>query len=309
MSLAEGLSQVFSVSGAKVLDASKNEFVMRGVNNPHIWLPVRSCKSLNRIAELKTNTVRVVWMLNGKPSKLEKIIQHIIELDMIPMVELHDATGNRTAEKLLDCANYYARADVKEVLLKYERYILVNIANEWGDNSTTNEYWRDSYYKAIDILRVAGYKTTIVVDAPGWGQNIDPFFAYGKDVLNHDTLKNILFSVHMYGSWNDPVKISTDLQKAFDMHLPLIVGEFGYNHYNGNNNLRCKVDHLTVLSKCQELGYGYLAWSWSGNNKENEWLDLADKKNWKELNWWGKEVFETENGISKTARKASVFVK
>jgi mannan endo-1,4-beta-mannosidase len=307
LNLSNCNSQTFTISGTKVLDANENEFIMRGVNNPHVWLPMRSYRSLERIAELNSNTVRIVWMIKGKPAKLEKVIKRVIELDMIPMVELHDATGNPTTEKLLECAKYYTRTDVKEVLLKYEKYLLINIANEWGDHPMTDEYWRDSYKQAIDTLRHAGYKTTIVIDAPGWGQKIDPFFVYGQDVLNHDPLKNILFSVHMYGSWNDAQKINDELQKSFDMGLPLIVGEFGYNSDNGNNNLGCKVDHLTILSKCQELGYGFLAWSWSGNNKENEWLDLAEHKNWNKLTWWGKEVFETENGITKTAKKASIF--
>jgi mannan endo-1,4-beta-mannosidase len=300
-------SQGFSIFGTSLIDANGKDFILRGVSNPHIWLPHKSYKSLTRIAELNSNTVRIVWMMNGKPAKLERIIKRCIELKIIPMVELHDATGNPTTEKLLECASYYTRTDVKKMLLKYEKYLLINIANEWGDHPMTDEYWRDSYTQAIDTLRNAGYKTTIVIDAPGWGQKIDPFFVYWEDVLTHDPLKNVLFSVHMYGSWNDSQKIENDLQRAFDMKIPLIVGEFGYNFDNGNNNLGCKVNHLALLSKCQELGYGYLAWSWSGNNKENQWLDLADHKNWKTLSWWGKEVFETENGITKTAKRASVF--
>ena len=30
---------------------------------------------------------------------------------------------------------------------------------------------------------------------------------------------------------------------------------------------------------------------------------------WKTLTWWGKEIFESENGISKTSKKASVFIR
>jgi mannan endo-1,4-beta-mannosidase len=307
MNMYDGNSQVFTISGTKLIDAKGKPFIMRGVNNPHVWLPIKSFNSLERIAGLKSNTVRIVWDMKGKPAKLDKIISKVIELKMIPIVEMHDVTGNPTAEKLLEVTGYYARNDVKEVLLKYEKYLLINIANEWGNHNVTDAYWRDSYKKAIDTLRKAGYKTTIVIDAPGWGQKIDPFFAFGKEVLNHDSLKNILFSIHMYGSWNDSIKIENDLQKAYDLGLPLIVGEFGYNYNNGKNNLGCTVNHLTILKKCNELGYGYLAWSWSGNNKENEWLDLANKKNWKQLNWWGKEVFESKNGISNTAVKASIF--
>jgi mannan endo-1,4-beta-mannosidase len=302
-------SQVFTISGTKLLDANDNQFIIRGVSCPNVWLPRHSYNSLQQIANLNANTVRIVWDVKGKAKKLDKVINRVIELKMIPMVELHDATGNPTAEKLLEVTKYYIQSDVKEVLLKYQKYLLINIANEWGDHTMTDEYWRDSYNSAIDILRKAGYKTTLVIDAPGWGQKIDPFYTCGKDVLSHDSLKNILFSIHMYGSWNDPEEIKNDLQKAYDMGLPLIVGEFGYNYENGKNNLGCKVDHRTIMAKCNQLAYGFLAWSWSGNNKENSWLDLANSKNWKDINWWGKEIFESKDGISNNAKKASVFEK
>jgi mannan endo-1,4-beta-mannosidase len=309
MNMFNCIAQVFTISGTKLLDANGNQFIMKGVNNPHVWIPNHAFRSLDRIAELNSNTVRIVWELKGKPKQLDKVINRVIELGMVPIVELHDITGNTSSEKLLETTKYFTRDDVKKILVKYEKYLLINIANEWGDHTMTNEYWRDSYFSAIDILREAGYKTTIVIDAPGWGQKIDPFFAFGKDVINHDPLKNILLSIHMYGSWNDPKKIENDLQKAYDMDLPLIVGEFGYNYDNGKNNLGCKVNHLTILAKCKELGYGFLAWSWSGNNKENQWLDLADRKNWTQLTFWGKEIFETQDGIKKNAKKASVFEK
>jgi mannan endo-1,4-beta-mannosidase len=204
-------------------------------------------------------------------------------------------------------AKYYTRSDVKEVLLKYEKFLLLNIANEWGDHNTTSEYWRDAYMQAIDSLRKAGYRTTIVIDASGWGQNLQPILDYGKELLEYDPQHNVLFSVHMYGSWNDPEKIKSELQKAYDAELPMIVGEFGYNYNNGENNLKCKVDQQVVLETCHKLQYGYLPWSWSGNNEENAWLDLTDSENWKELTDWGKSVFEGKYGIIATGIKASVF--
>lgn len=300
-------SQYFTVSGTKLIDAGGKEFIIRGVNSPHVWFPRKSDKTLERLAELNVNTVRIVWQTSGKPGRLEKTLEKCIASGMVPMVELHDATGDSTSEKLMEMVNYYTSSKVKKVLMKYEKYLLLNIANEWGNHGVTAEFWKDSYIKAIEALRSAGYKTTIVIDGPGWGQNLDPILQYGNELLQIDPLHNILFSVHMYGSWNDPLKIDFELQNAYDKILPLIVGEFGYNFDKGHNNLGCMVDHTAILKKCHELNYGYLAWSWSGNNKENAWLDLAEKRGWKKLTWWGRQVFESEYGIKKTAKKASVF--
>jgi mannan endo-1,4-beta-mannosidase len=299
-------SQGFTVSGTKLLDSNGNEFVIRGVNNPHIWYQRQSLDALSHIAALKANCVRIVWQLYGSAGQLDTVIDRCIELEMIPLVEMHDVTGNTESGKLLETVSYYTRPDVKSILHKYEKYVLINLANEWGDYNITPEYWKKSYMVAIEKLRNAGIKTTLVIDGPAWGQKIQPILQYGKELLNYDPQKNLLFSVHAYYLWNSAVTIDTALQKAHDAKLPLIVGEFGYNYENGKNNLACTVDHKTLMRKCNELNYGYIAWSWAGNDSINAWLDLSD---WNDLTWWGKEIFESENGIGATSKKASVFSK
>jgi mannan endo-1,4-beta-mannosidase len=298
--------QGFTVEGTKLIDADGKEFTIKGVNVPSIWYLGKSAEALKKIAGLNANCVRIVWSTVGKADELDKVFQQCVKLEIIPMVELHDATGSPKVEKLLETVSYYTTKEVKEVLLKYEKYLLINLANEWGDYYITPEYWKDSYGKAVEMLRNAGINSTLVIDGPKWGQDLQPILQYGKALLDMDPQKNILFSVHMYGFWNDSQKIETELQKAHDLLLPLIIGEFGYDLNKGNNNLNCKVDHKLILRKCNELGYGYLPWSWAGNDENNAWLDMSD---WDKLTWWGKELFEGPNGITATAKKSSVFEK
>jgi mannan endo-1,4-beta-mannosidase len=300
-------AQCFTVSGTRLLDANGKDFVIRGVNNPHIWFSAKANKALITLSDLNANTIRIIWETKGSPGKLKKTLKKCIELKMIPMVELHDATGDSSTEKLMQMVAYYTGTRVKNVLLPFEKYLLINIANEWGDHNVTSDHWKASYIKVVAAMRNAGYKTTLVIDAPGWGQKLEPVLQCGKELLQSDPLHNLLFSVHMYGSWNDSQKIDHELQKAYDDSIPLIVGEFGYNFDKGNNNLHCMVDHTVILRKCNELQYGYIPWSWTGNNKENAWLNLAEKRDWKTLTWWGRQVFEGEYGIKKTAKRASVF--
>ena len=87
----------------------------------------------------------------------------------------------------------------------------------------------------------------------------------------------------------------------------MIVGEFGYNHNDGQNNLGCKADHRIIMATCKRLGYGFMPWSWTGNNRENAWLDLVDSRDWKTPTQWGREVIEGECGIRQTALPACVF--
>lgn len=307
MTSVAGWAQGFTTDKSKLIDAEGQVFVIRGMNNPHAWFGEKAYQALDDIQAVGCNTVRIVWTTKGKDSDLERIIQRCIELEMIPMVELHDVTGNTSGERLAEMASWYAEPERAKMLLKYERFLLLNIANEWGAHKTKADYWRSSYSNCIDIMRGAGYKTTIVIDAPGWGQNLDPIVKCGQDLIDHDPQHNILFSIHMYGSWNKSSKIKEKLNLCHQKDLPLIVGEFGYNYRKGLNNLGCKVDHIAILSTCNELEYGYMPWSWTGNNKENQWLDLVEPSDWKTLTWWGQQVIAGEGGITETAKKATVF--
>ena len=297
----------FTTKRTQLMDAAGHAFVIAGINNPHAWFGERAYQALDDIAATKANTVRIVWNTRGRADQLERIVERCIALKMVPMVELHDVTGNSSAERLLDMAHYYTRDDVKAVLMRHERYLLINIANEWGDHHATAQHWQESYGAAITEMRTAGYKTTLVVDAPGWGQNIQPILEAGRTLIEHDPLHNILFSVHMYGSWNNAQDIVDKLSTAKEIELPLIVGEFGYNHNDGQNNLGCKADHRIIMATCKRLGYGFMPWSWTGNNRENAWLDLVDSRDWKTPTQWGREVIEGECGIRQTALPACVF--
>jgi len=297
----------FITKDDKLIDAEGKAFIIKGMNNPHAWFGEKAYHALDFIHEVGCNTVRIVWQTSGKDADLEKIINRVIELEMIPMVELHDVTGSDSKEKLLDMARWYCERERVTMLKKYERYLLLNIANEWGGHVITNSKWLDSYTDAVKLMRESGYLTTIVVDGSGWGQNINPLIKCGQDLIAADPLHNILLSVHMYGSWNNPEKIRNDLKTCHDLKLPVIVGEFGYNYSDGKNNLGCKADHTVIISTCNELGYGFMPWSWTGNNKQNQWLDLVDPSDWKTLTWWGKQVISAPGGITQTAKKSAVF--
>lgn len=304
----EGHAQeYFHVQKTQLIDAAGQPFIIAGVNNPHAWLGEKAYQALDDIAATGANTLRIVWHTRGQAAELERVIERCIALKMIPMVELHDVTGNSSGERLLDMARYYAREDVKTVLMRYERFLLINIANEWGAHRVTTKHWQKCYEKAIALLREAGFKTTLVVDAPGWGQNILPILKGGQQLIDCDPLHNILFSVHMYGSWNDSQKIINKLTEAKNKQLPLIVGEFGYNYNDGKNNLGCKADHRTILKTCHQLDYGFMPWSWTGNNQENAWLDMVDHRDWKTPTAWGTDVIEGAYGIRQTAIPAKVF--
>jgi mannan endo-1,4-beta-mannosidase len=110
---------------------------MRGMNSAHIWWDNWNrnfaFNSLPTISLAGFNTVRIVWQIKTDGgldnNYLEKIIQTVIQYQMIPMVELHDATGSTNEQDLYACARWFR--DNISLFNKYSKYVLINIANEW----------------------------------------------------------------------------------------------------------------------------------------------------------------------------------
>lgn len=296
----------FRVSGSVLKDANGNAFVARGVNNPHVWYDAQSYNVLGNLAGRKTNLIRVVWTTGGSASRLDQILTAIEAQKMVPMVELHDGTGSNNASLLQSMANYWTRTDILAILKKHERFLLLNIANEWGDSSKTPQQWSNDYKQPITTIRNAGLTTTIVIDNPGYGQNGAAGVQYGAGLVSHDPRHNLLFSIHAYGMYNNANDIYSAISAYKNSNLALVFGEFGYNYNNGANNLNSKVDALKLMEWSQQFGVGYVAWSTTGNDSANAWLDLM-KSDWTTTTSWGNTVWYSQYGISNTAVKASVF--
>ena len=178
---------------------------------------------------------------------------------MIAVVEVHDGTGKDDVRYLNRAIDYWI--DVKDALIGNEAYAILNIANEWYGSWSNNEKWRDAYIEAIPKLREAGIKNTIMVDSAGWGQNVtQSVLTFADKIVEADPDKNTMFSVHMYGSaGKNAAVIKSTIAKSIKMNICLVVGEFGYNHSDGD------VDEATIMSYTTEVGMGYIGWSWKGN--------------------------------------------
>jgi mannan endo-1,4-beta-mannosidase len=263
---------------------------IKGVNNPHIWFDNQAYSALNTIRSSGFNTVRIVWSTSGSGSRLQQIISQCQALGLKPIPELHDVTGGSGQYDIDKMVNYWI--SIRDYI---PSDVWINIANEWGPSNSTA--WRDAYINGIKKLRSNWMNNTIVVDAGGWGQDDQDILNYGPAILKAD--QNVVFSIHMYGSWNDKNKITTFLNNCKNKAIPVMVGEFGYNYNNGSNNLSCKVDAAHVMSTCKNLGIGYIAWSWCGNNAENAWLDMTS--NWGNLTTWGNLIKSFDGSFDPTA--------
>jgi mannan endo-1,4-beta-mannosidase len=266
-------------------------------------------KTFPEIAKTGANVVRIVWLSDdedsrGNASRLELIVANCIENNMIPMIELHGATGKW--DLLQNMVDYWVKPEVVAVIKKYEKFLLLNIANECGDHGITEEQFREGYSKAIERIRNTGVKLPIVIDASSWGQNIDILQAAGPFLIEQDPEKNLLFSIHMWWPEDDGSKdkIILEINESVEMELPLIVGEYA------PMGVGCKefIDHITIMSQCQKNEIGWLTWSWGlVNNADCELMDMTNNEQpgkFDGLYAWGLEVAVTDtNSIKKTSVK------
>ena len=252
----------FYVSGAKLYDPTGAEFRIRGTNQAHCDSP----GSATGIPLSGANTVRMA--ICGSRSvayNLAALTRHQ-SAGVVPMPGRWNGTCKSDTAILTKMVD--AWVEDAPTWTKLNGTGLINIANEWGPPNSP--VWRDSYITAISRMRAAGYTGTLVVDSGGCGQDPLDIINYGAAVLASDPQKNILFDVHVYGSYHFPAAASwqTDYTKSMAAlkatRLPIILGEFGPGANVGPSPTA--ITPQQIIATAEEAGFGWLSWAWDDNN-------------------------------------------
>jgi mannan endo-1,4-beta-mannosidase len=293
------------VSGTRIVEANGSTFVMRGVSHAHVWYPTQTTSFAN-IKALGTNTVRVVLGSGQRwgPSNAGEVVDLCKANRLICVLEVHDTTGfgEEGAAATLDQAVTYWISQKSE-LVGEEDYIVLNIGNEpFGNNQAVSATWATATSNAITRLRSNGFNHLIMADAPMWGQDWQNIMRdNARTVFNADPDRNTVFSIHMYGVYDTAAEINAYFDAFQTAGLPLVVGEFGIDHSDGNP------DEDTIMAQAQARGLGYIGWSWSGNSGGVEYLDMVTGFNPAQLTPWGTRIFNGANGIRQTSREATIY--
>lgn len=300
----------WSLSGSQILDPNGNPFVYRGINHAHAWYADRTPQALRDIAATGANAVRIV-LANGTQwsrtsgSEVTSIINQCKANKLVCVLEVHDSTGygeNSAATHISRATEYWLSSDIKAAITGQEDYVIVNIANEpFGNNTSASTYTNDTI-TAIRALRNGGLTHQLMVDAANWGQDwSNSMRDNAPAMLAADTLKNTIFSVHMYEVYDTASKVQSYLSSFQNRGLAIVVGEFGAEH--GGKN----VAEEAILQYAQDMRIGYLGWSWSGNGSCCVNLDIVNNWNPASLSTWGNYLLNSTNGIKATSRLATHF--
>lgn len=295
----------FHISGRNLLDANNNNFIMRGISHAHVWYPTQTSSFAN-IKAAGANTVRVV--LGGgrwgpsSASDVTNVINLCKTNKLICVLEDHDTTGfgeDAAATSLATAVNYWK--SIQSVLTGQEAYVIINIGNEPYGNTNASGWIADTK-NAIIAMRSVGFQHTLMVDAPNWGQDWQFIMRdNAASVFAADTAKNTIFSIHMYGVFDTAAEIQSYVSTFVTAGLPLVIGEFGWNHSDGNP------DEDSIMATAQANGIGYLGWSWSGNGGGVEYLDMVTAFDPAQRTSWGIRIITGANGLSTTSKEASVY--
>jgi mannan endo-1,4-beta-mannosidase len=266
------------VDGKYLKDGSGNTVRLIGINHAHAWYRGHLSSALQGIRSWGANSVRVV-LANGykwtkiPASEVSTIISQARSYGFKAIVlEVHDTTGygdDSSACTLDRAVDYWI--EIKSVLDGQEDFVIINIGNEpIGNNSSYVSQWANWTKSAIQRLRNNGFTHVIMVDAPNWGQDwTNTMRNNASDVLNADSLKNTIFSIHMYGVYNTASKVQSYISYFYNNNLPLCIGEFGNYHTDGDP------DEQAIVQYARQYGYSIFGWSWCGNGGGVEYLDMV----------------------------------
>jgi chitodextrinase len=302
------------VNGRYLYSAVGEKVVLRGVNEMFVYsADKQGINILPQIAQTGANSVRIVWNTGGLAADLDALLGNCINNKMIPIVQLDDITGN--IYNLQICLNYWKRADIIAAMNKYKKWVLLNIANEAGDNNTTDTQYQAAYIDAVAQLRGVGYTVPFIIDADGYGQNENSILNTWNAILQSDPQHNIIFSLHPY--WKDAVtqNLQTRFTNVFNAvvanNIPFMIGE---GPQQAGWDCSTTIPYSWVMQQCQTNEIGWLVWTWgavqdgTGGCANN--FDVTTNGNFGSWsNTWGQAIAITDpNSIQNTSiRPPSIY--
>lgn len=318
------LQQAYTYKMGKYLaDKCGNKVILRGVNMGSVYAVNFGLKELEEIEKTGANNVRIIleeqyndWSNGGTvtaltAAKIEPLITSCLAKGIIPILELHDYTGSaNVATALPKATQWWTSAGIKAMLQKYQKSIIINIANEPDNGSASDASYADANINAVKTLRNAGYTCPIMIDAPNWGKDHVFFLYKGQTLMDADPLHNLLFSVHAYwpttgpfGNYTD-AKITANFTALKQSGLPIVIGELAIADIQ--NGLNYNINYRLMMKLCQENEFGYIAWWWGFNNNPgaNNQLSMTNDGLYSGLAGGGKAIaVDDANSIKNTAKR------
>ena len=234
------------VSGRFLQDTCGNNLVIRGVEQPlgygfetPAWDPVANPSGgslenlVDEIAASGANGVRVLLdMADGQPSlaRYDQLIGRAVGHGLIVYI------SNGSSAGAYDHLAFWGRADVKTLVAKYQKWIIIDALQEPGSLSRTA--WRDQAIAAVASIRGQGYTVPLTVISNQDGRDLPAILQYGAEVVASDPLRKTIMGWQAYwgsSGWyqgdyggqfglSSPTSIANGITVAAQQSFPIQVG-------------------------------------------------------------------------------------
>ncbi len=257
------VENTFNIREASLLDPCGERLVIRGVNVGIAFPPDSRASKLSEIAKTGSNTVRLTfrWQFNkSAPNIVDRAIRKAVKHKMVAIPSLWDATGSW--EQLQFAVDFWSQPQMVEVLRRYEDMILLNIANEAGDEKVSQENYRKGYSSAIKQLRKSGLHMPLIIDAADWGRQESYLLKNAQYLLSQDPDKNLIFSWHPWDADQSRERYKKTIDAAIALKIVLLIGEFAQTgaHHKG------KIDYEYIMEYAEKQRTGWLWWWWDSRD-------------------------------------------
>ncbi|MBA3705858.1 MAG: T9SS type A sorting domain-containing protein [Bacteroidetes bacterium] len=266
--------------------------IIRGVEHMLYWTDTEG----TRIAEISksgANSVRLMLSVDDITGpKLKALLQKCINEKMYVSVAIWKPWLNR---------DFWARTEIKAVLLEYENYITIHGLGE-AEYSNDDVRWQNEAKEVINKIRAAGYKAPIDILTSTFGRDPNPIFKYGQSLVDYDPLHNIILGVQMYwGKWYEGefgMTIAAGCQKFATLNFPVQVGAATDDCDNNCG--------LTAWDEAYKNQLGAMWWAWTGDARNNNMSNDGTATN---LTGQGQYLVNTgPYSLSKTSVKSTCII-
>jgi mannan endo-1,4-beta-mannosidase len=295
------------VKDGRLVESDGRDLTLRGINHGFTWHRGQA-GTFAGIKAAGANSARLSlgmghrWRPADNSADVADAIAQCKKNRLICILDAHDTMGfgqQGGAATVAQAVDYWLA--IQSALTGQEDYVMVNIADEpFGNNHY--QTWVAETADAIRRLRSAGFRHTLMVDAPDWGQDLSfTMRDNAAAVLAADPTGNTVFDIHMYGVFNAAPKVQSYLASFTTRRLAVVVGEFSDYHPYG------VPASDAIMMYAQAYRIGYLGWSWSGNSTDVRYLDMVRNFDPKVRTPWGTRFIAGVNGLSATSREAGIY--
>jgi mannan endo-1,4-beta-mannosidase len=296
-----GTHTSYYVQDGALYDHCGEKVILRGINHPTLYVD-REGAALPEIAKTGANSVRLFWFATHDIAitQAEAAISAAIEQQMIPILEMHDSTCEWSLHPIV---SYWTSDEAVALIKRFEKHLIVNIANEASANSGNT--FRSEYSAIIKTMREAGIHVPLMIDGSRCGRDYEILLAHGRALLDADPDHNLIFSAHLYDPMSSS-QLSSVYEDFAEAKLTFVVGEFANKSPPGCG---AALSYAALIEQAEEHGVGWLAWSWGNDDPGSAWntdceeFDMTRTFAYDSLDAWGEEVAVTHSASIKNTSK------